>query len=105
VCSWLGIGCCWVETRGWGPKTGLGGSRRGPGGSKRSAGGREGVKVGVVGPKRGSKRELGGHKRRLGVQTWWWGEIRGWGSKRVTGVVLVARVSQKAGKNKHKTRT
>ena len=28
VCSWLGMGCCWVEMRGWGPKTGLGGSER-----------------------------------------------------------------------------
>jgi hypothetical protein len=75
LCSWLGMGCCWVETRGWGPKTGLGGSER-------VLVGRGGALVGlnaVLWVERGCRWVWW-------VQNgWWWVEMRGRGSKRELG--------------------
>ena len=55
---WHDTGCQWGQTRGWGPKSGVGGCRRV-----------------LVGPKQVV----------VGVNGWWWVETRGWESKTGAG--------------------
>ena len=61
MCSWLSMGCCWVETRGWAPKTGLGGSEQVPVSRERVLMGLNavlGVERGVAGGCGGSIRNM-----------------------------------------------